>query len=63
MTDDAPRLTFVTEAGSPSLDESVVVRIRDELRAAKPGAFQRRALSAANAIDAALLSDRRVTFE
>jgi hypothetical protein len=57
------RLVFVTEAGSPSVEEAVARRILGDLRAANAGAFQGRALSAANAIDAALLSDLRVTLE
>jgi hypothetical protein len=63
MTDPGRRLTFVTEAGSPSIDEAIAFRIRDDHRATKAVAFQGRALAAANAIDAALLSDRRVKFE
>jgi hypothetical protein len=33
---------FVTEVGSPSVDEAVAIKLRDALREEKPGAFQRR---------------------
>jgi hypothetical protein len=61
MTEERRRVTFETEAGSPAIDEDVVIRLRDDLRA-RPGAFAGRELAAANAIDAALLSDMRVKF-
>src|SRR5436189_34522 len=57
---DDSRVTIVTEAGSPSVQEEVALRLRDGLRAEKAGAFQSRALSAAEVIDAALDSDHRV---
>jgi hypothetical protein len=57
------RFTFVTEVGSPTLEMEVVLRIRDGLRTEGPVACQSRAFSAADAIDAALNSDRRVQFQ
>ena len=63
MRNSVRRVVFATEAGSPTVGEDVAIRMRDALRGQIKGPFHRRALSAANAIDAGLLSDGVVKLE